>query len=859
MTLPAGTRLGPYEILAPLGAGGMGEVYRARDARLGREVAVKVLPATLSNDAGAAGRFEREARVVAALSHPNILAVHDFGRFEGGSYAVMELLEGESLRERLSEGPLPRRKSVEIAREISLGLAAAHEKGIVHRDLKPENLFLTKDGRVKILDFGLARQFTLPSGKDTHSPTVAQLSEPGLVLGTVGYMAPEQLRGQSADHRSDIFSFGVVLYEMLSGRRAFHGDTAIETMNAILKEDPPELSQPDKPIPPGLERIVTHCLEKRPDERFQSARDLAFDLSALSTATPASGAARAVPTASRWPRRLLFGTAALFALSLAFWAGGRLPTGKRPGAALFRRLTFRRGNLLSARFAPDSQTVVYGAAWEGKPSELFSVRTDSVEARPLGIDHADVLSVSAHGELLVKLRSGTFQEPSAPGTLARLPLGGGAPRQLEENVLSAAWAPDGEIAVIRLTPEGKFRLDWPIGHRLYESFFLRTGIAMSPAGERVAFIEQDNSGRLGIWTVNRRGERRALTRGWSALTGIAWSRRGGELLFVGSRGTGDSALRAVSVSGRERVLWRTVTGFGLHDVAEDGRVLLERSTSRLGVIWMAPGTSREKELGWLDGTDLRRLSPDGGTMLFAEIGEAAGGRRAVYLRPTDGGPAVRLGDGDPQGFSRDGKWVITLTSTSPPEVVLYPTGPGEPRKIPTPGLTPIMALPIGEGTTTILILSSAPGQPTVAYTVDEGGGRPRRIDLSGVNWDGQGAFSRDGATVAYSTTDRRILVEQDGEPPRPIPGAGLGPGEYIRVFSADNRFLLTQTQGEIPARIYRTDVRTGVKTLWKEVQPADRSGVIAIGQVVFDRDQTGYAYTYNRVEASDLYVVEGVE
>src|SRR6476659_3745150 len=285
MPLVAGARLGPYEIIAPLGAGGMGEVYRARDTRLERDVAIKILPARLSGDPAALTRFEREAKSVAALSHPSILAIFDVGTADGVSYAVMELLTGETLRARLADGPLPVRKALDYAIQISNGLGAAHQKGIVHRDLKPENLFLTNEGRVKILDFGLARQSGLPDTADANSPTVAGSTEPGTVLGTVGYMSPDQVRGFSADARSDIFSFGAVLYEMLSGGRAFKGESAAETMTAILTKDPPELSEANPSLPPAVERIVHHCLEKLPEQRFQSSYDVAFDLEALSTSS----------------------------------------------------------------------------------------------------------------------------------------------------------------------------------------------------------------------------------------------------------------------------------------------------------------------------------------------------------------------------------------------------------------------------------------------------------------------------------------------------------------------------------------------------------------------------------------------
>src|ERR1700683_245931 len=298
MNLASGTKLGPYEIVSLLGAGGMGEVYRARDSRLRREVAIKVLPQALSLDADRMRRFEQEALATAALNHPNILAVFDIGTSEGSPYVVSELLEGETLRERLRSGALPVRKALDYSLQIANGLAAAHEKGIIHRDLKPENLFLTKDGRLKILDFGLAKLIQSEPSVQTSLRTVTHGTEAGMVLGTAGYMSPEQVRGIAVDARSDIFSFGAILYEMLSGKRAFHGDTAADTMTAILKEDPPDLTETNRNISPALERIVQHCLEKNPEARFHSASDIAFDLEHLSGISSTTAKATPLENAS---------------------------------------------------------------------------------------------------------------------------------------------------------------------------------------------------------------------------------------------------------------------------------------------------------------------------------------------------------------------------------------------------------------------------------------------------------------------------------------------------------------------------------------------------------------------------------
>src|SRR5690349_9914311 len=370
MPLTPGNKLGTCEILAPLGAGGMGEVYRARDVVLGREVAVKVLPSGFTTDPDRLRRFGQEAQAAAALNHPNVLVIYHVGEQDGAPYIVSELLEGETLRDRLRAGALPVRKAVDLAMQAASGLAAAHDKGIVHRDLKPENLFITNDGQIKILDFGLAK-LTRP---DVHEPagqhaTVTAGTGAGLILGTVGYMSPEQVRAQAVDSRTDIFSLGAILYEMLSGTRAFQGETPADTMSAILREEPPPLTATISSVPPALERIVRHCLEKNPYERFQSARDLKFDLSELSSPSLTSGSGVGAslpvpPVTSRRSRTALLAMAAAVLLVLAAGGGwlAHAPVAPQP---TFQRLTFRRGIVSMARFAQDRKTIVYGAAWEG--------------------------------------------------------------------------------------------------------------------------------------------------------------------------------------------------------------------------------------------------------------------------------------------------------------------------------------------------------------------------------------------------------------------------------------------------------------------------------------------------------------
>jgi Tol biopolymer transport system component len=857
MTLSAGTRLGPYEILAPLGAGGMGEVYRARDERLKREVAVKVLPASFSQDPERLRRFEAEAQAAGGLNHPNILAIHDVGTVGSAPYLVSELLEGETLRERLAAGALSARKAIDYAVQIAHGLSAAHEKGIVHRDLKPENLFVTRDGRVKILDFGLAKLTQPEAATQTNLPTAAAGTEPGVVLGTLGYMSPEQVRGRPADVRSDIFNFGAILYEMLSGRRAFQGDSAADTMSAILTKEPPDFSETNRNIPPGLERIVRHCLEKNPEERFHSAHDLAFDLQALSGESGSASRPMAAPgIAAR--RRVSVRAAVVAVLGAAILAAGAgvlLSRKSAPPPPTFRRLTFRRGLVWSARFAPDGQTIVYGAAWDGAPIELYSARPESPESRPLGLGSADIHSISSSGEMAVSLNRHFLIGWENSGTLAQVPLSGGAPREILENVSEADWSPDGKTLAIVHEVGGKNRLEFPIGKLLYETAGWISLVRVSPRGDRVAFIDHpsrgDSMGSLAV--VDLSGKKTTLFARGAGGQGVAWAPSGQEV-WMNTGGT----LRAISLSGAERVVARVPGGLWVQDISRDGRVLATHANTRREIAGLAPGERKERNLSWFDWSFPIALSPDGRLLLFEEQNRGGDNGYAVYTRKTDGSPAVRLGDGYTLALSPDAKWALAISNPfSDPQLALMSVGAGQPRALPRDVIRfqPWGAwLPDGKR---VLLAGTEPGHSTRLYVRDlEGKSRPVipadiRLSFTGIS------VSPDGRLVTAVTPDGSAAVFSiESGQSRPVPG--LEPGELPVQWSEDGHSLYVLKPQGLPARLFRLDLETGQRALWKEIAPSDPAGVFGVDPIRLTRDGKAYVYSYRRL-LSDLYLVEGLK
>jgi eukaryotic-like serine/threonine-protein kinase len=855
MALTSGSKLGPYEIQSPVGAGGMGEVYRARDARLNREVAIKVLPAAFARDPERMRRFKQEAQSVAALNHPNILAIHDFGEHEGSPYIVTEFLEGETLRERLRSGALPVRKATEIGGQVARGLAAAHEKAIVHRDLKPENILVTHDGRVKILDFGLAK-LTRPDGAvPSDAATLAEQTEPGMVMGTVGYMSPEQVKGQAADHRSDLFSFGAILYEMLSGRRAFHGDTSVETMSAILKQDPPELTETNRAVPPAIERIVRHCLEKNPAERFQSARDVAFNLEVLTdTSSSSRGGVRAMPeepSVRRWRMPLLGAV-----LLLASWVGIYLFAhhGTAASNPTFHEVTFRSGTIWAARFAPDGQAIVYGAAWEGQPQAIFSTRFDSSDSRSVGLSPAQILSISSKGEMAIALHPTNYAAFLQVGTLARVPLAGGAPREVIDKVFWADWTPDGQsLAVIRSGVPGYTHLEFPSGKVIYEPLGWVSHVRFSPSGEFLAIADHISGGDDGrVVIIDAHGNRRSSSSFYSSVEGLAWAPNGKEVWFSAVPAGSARSVYALDFSGKERLIYRSPGGLTIHDISRTGLVLLTADKTRISLSAVAPGETRERSLSWFDWSVITDMSADGKTIVFSETGEAVGTNYSIFLRKTDGSPAVRLGDGNTGYLSPDGQWVVSLVG-SPGKLMLLPTGVGDSRQLTDDKTDHNFAAWLPDSKT-IVFTATEPGHGPRTYLLDIQGGTPRTLTPEGTAGT---LVTPDGKHLVASDVKHQIwLYPIAGGDPQRL-NVTLGSEDFMAGLSTDGKRLLVVMPG-IPAKIERVDLSTGRREPWKEIAPADPAGVQSNAGIKFSADGKSYAYSTLRI-LSDLYVVDGLK
>ena len=871
MTLTAGTRLGPYEIIAPLGAGGMGEVYRAKDTRLGRDVAIKVLPARFSSSPELRERFEREARAISSLNHARICTLYDVGHQDGVNFLVMEYLEGESLAEKLRKGPLPLRETLKIGMEVCEALDVAHRAGIVHRDLKPANIMLTKTG-AKLMDFGLAkasiaggsatRNAPLLSAAETISgpSPMSPLTGAGQVIGTIQYMSPEQIEGKEADARSDVFALGAVYYEIATGQRPFEGKSQISVASAILEKDPAPIRQLQPLTPATFERVVSTCLQKNPDERFQSARDIRLELKWIAEA-PIAETNPGEPSAANKSLRLLpWALAAALAIAAGAWLYHR-----NVGHATiltYKQLTFERGFLYAARFATDGRSVIYSASWNGQPLQIYSTDPGSPESRALNLLNSTLFAASAK-DLAISIGCRDRYIGDCQGTLAQVPVSGGAPREIAEEVVAADWTSDGsEMALVRHT-EGKYRVEYPRGKVIYESSKPLGFVRIAPGGKSLAIAQ--SAGEWGdagqVLVLDGSGNQLTHSQMYVSLEGIAWHPSGEEVWLAGTTDAGwADSIYALRMNGQERIVLRLPGMLRLHDISRDGATLLSKDLWRSDLMFRGGNEKSERNLSWLDYAQLRDITDDGKMVSIADWGQAAGTSALAFVRKTDGSPAVKLGAWDEPVLSPDGRRVLAVegatVGTGKPSVV--PIGVGEIQKFDVDAIQNVQSMgwmPDGKS----FYYGADDGHGFCMYLQDLAGGKPRAVtpvitvksyyfETHLASPDGKFLFARD-------TNGKAKLYPVDGGEPSDV--AGLMPDDVWITWTKNGREAYVFHDEKTSATVYRLNVTSGKREMVGKLAPADTAGVTSISNVLYTPDGKAYAYSDTQ-ELSELFIVAGV-
>jgi hypothetical protein len=850
MTFAPASRLGPFEILGPLGAGGMGEVWRARDTKLDREVALKFLPASFAESPERLARFEREAKVLASLNHPHIAAIYGFHEHESHRFLAMELVPGEDLAERLKRGRLPFPEAIDLARQIAEALEAAHERGVIHRDLKPANIKLTPDGMVKVLDFGLAKALDPASdgGSSTPdpsmSPTITSLGTvAGVILGTAAYMSPEAARGRSVDKRADIWAFGCVLYEMLGGTLAFSGETVSDTMAAVLTRDP-DWSVLPADVPPGVRGVLLRCLRKDPKERLRDIGDARIELHDAPTSAPPATLPPPAARRSLPPWLLAVAAVGILAAALAGIVYGRRLADTRP--PVFRPLMFGNGAVFSARLAPDGQTAVYAAALEGRPLTISSTRLDSVQSRPLDLPSADVAGISRDGQMALIL--GRHHDGSwlRVGTLAQVGLSGGTPRELLEDVYDADIAPDGKQFAVVLRDGDDQVLQYPIGKEVFRSKGWIGQPRIAPDGRRIAFVDHrlpgDDLGEIKLLGAD--GKVALLGSEQQYTHGLCWSPDGATVWYSNYEDFAGGVLFAVSPGNAPRRMARTPLAVRVQDVTPDGRILVVVDDTWVTLAGQLAGDASERVYSFWSTETLAGIAGDGSSFAGTD-NVVVNGEYSVFFRRGSTPPVV-LGSGLAAGMTPDAKFVLATTlSGTVGGFTMLPVGPGQPRPLDLHGVSLVPSdsmIRFSSDGRRFAFIGAKPGEGRAAWVLDLGDGVPRKVSPEGAS---AAIISPDGTKVLVADRTRGLyVVSSAGNVP--IPGAPKN--DFPLAWMTDGSAVLSWDR-TLPPRIFKTELATGRRTLFREVQSADPAGML-YGSLLLTPDDRFYLQRYRRVRSS---------
>jgi len=854
-----GKTLAHYEILGLLGKGGMGEVYRAHDQKLGRDVALKILPREMSGDPERLARFDREARTLATLQHPNVASAYGLEETPGARFLVMELVEGEGLDDLIARGPLEPEVVRRMGAQIASGLEAAHDKGIIHRDLKPANIRVMPDGTVKVLDFGLAKAWSEGTREAdiSNSPTMTAMATiQGVILGTAGYMSPEQARGQMVNKQTDIWAFGVILWEMLTGKRLFEGATVSDVMAGVLRADIGERDLPPN-TPAALRRLLRRCLERDLKLRLRDIGDAALELTGdEDPGDEAAGVGGNRPSKAgpfSLPVWLTILAVAVLGSGLATWMTLKTSATDQAAAPVpgFEQKTFGDQVIFNARFLPDGQGIVYSGANFGNTPNLYFLSPGAMAPRRIGPEKTTLLSVSATGELAVLTGAEYRNHRVLTGTLARMMVDG-SPRQLIDQVRDADWGPDGELAIIRRVG-GIDHLEYPVGNVLYETSGYVSDPRISPDGKQVAFHDHqwwlDDRGWLKV--VDESGQVTTLSEEFWAIQGVVWTADQSKILFAGARGTSKLVpLVADIATGQTRPFLGLPNPTTILDLDARGHLLTLSETSAYGVVAHPGGSDEEFDLTWLNNCWGPVLAPDNRTLIFTN--GRGGANYSVVTRTIDGAPPTTLGEGGFLDLSPDGAWVNAQIA-NPAGIGVYPTGTGTARVL-DPG--PIVQFhhaywfPDNEH---LLIVGNEADGPVRCYRQAISGGVPEPLEIEGAKSFDQ--LTLDGKAILGQDEDLNwSLYPLDGGPATPLPG--LRTDDEIKGWNPEGTAVYVTKFRQVPIAMTRVDLATQERTPFMTIGPEKEPGLLWLDTQfrVFDPAK-GYAYGYLK-GLSQLFLVE---